>query len=140
MHAYRIASCAIGLVVLAVVLLLPFVLNTQLDAMLLPRWTYMLSFASVGFAQSPPPGNRGIDISWYPSKPSEINNLTTVMAAEGVYGFVYNSSHVPDEIYGVYNWCNMPHVRKKEYVCAPDEYELVYVEVVSDVLATLVRS
>ncbi|KAK4178708.1 histidine phosphatase superfamily [Triangularia setosa] len=78
------------------------------------------------------PGNDNfaIDLSWYPQRPSPITNLTTVINSTGVWGFIYNTSHTPDSQYGTYNWCNMPHVRAKEYPKPPSEYELLYVEVI----------
>ncbi|KAK3943587.1 histidine phosphatase superfamily [Diplogelasinospora grovesii] len=71
-----------------------------------------------------------VDLSWHKPAQTDINNLTAVATSEssGVYGFIYNTSQTPDERYGVYNWCNMPHVRKTEYVKPSSEYELVYVE------------
>lgn len=73
-----------------------------------------------------------VDLGWYAPSSTFINNLTNVVSGStsGVYGFIYNSSYTPDEQYGTYNWCNMPHVRAKEYVVPSDEYELVYVELV----------
>ncbi|KAH9886410.1 histidine acid phosphatase family protein [Xylariomycetidae sp. FL2044] len=72
-----------------------------------------------------------VDLNWYPPRNTSINNLTTAFDdASGTYGFIFNSSETPDGKYGTYNWCNMPHVRKTEYVKAADEYELVYVEVI----------
>lgn len=71
-----------------------------------------------------------IDLGWYPPSSTSINNLTAVLKSQGVYGFVFNTSETPDEQYGTYNWCNMPHVRKSEYVKPADEYELKYVEVI----------
>ncbi|KAK5658620.1 hypothetical protein OQA88_2013 [Cercophora sp. LCS_1] len=71
-----------------------------------------------------------IDIGWYPPARSPINNLSAVVNGKGVYGFIYNSSSTPDDIYGTYNWCNMPHVRPKEYKKLNDSYELAYVEVI----------
>lgn len=71
-----------------------------------------------------------IDLNWHAPSSSAINNLTQVIGGTGVYGFVYNSSAVPADEYGVYNWCNMPHVRATEYQKAPAEYKLQYVEVV----------
>ncbi|OHW99711.1 histidine acid phosphatase-like protein [Colletotrichum incanum] len=71
-----------------------------------------------------------IDLSWYPPAQTEINNLEAVINGTGVWGFIYNTSDTPDEKYGQYNWCHMPHVRKTEYVKLPDEYELRYVELV----------
>lgn len=75
-----------------------------------------------------------VDLGWYAPAQTLVNNLTHVVAnsTTGVYGFIYDSSYTPDDEYGTYNWCNMPHVRKTEYVVPDDEYELVYVELVSD--------
>lgn len=81
------------------------------------------SFRSVSAAQ--------VDTKWYASRKNQVNDLETVPTASGVYGFIYNSSKTPDGQYGIYNWCNMPHVRRTEYVKPPSEYELKYVEVVS---------
>lgn len=75
-----------------------------------------------------------IDLSWYAPNATSINNLTQVMAGSGFYGWSYNNSQVPADEYGIYNWCNMPHVRKTEYKVPPSEYELRYVEVVSFVM------
>ncbi|KAI0803692.1 phosphoglycerate mutase-like protein [Xylaria sp. FL0064] len=71
-----------------------------------------------------------VDLGWYPPRNTSVNNLASALGGSGVYGFIFNSSHTPDDEYGTYNWCNMPHVRKSEYVRAPGEYELRYVEVI----------
>lgn len=71
-----------------------------------------------------------VDLDWHAPAATRINNLTQVLNGEGVYGFIYNTSHTPDDQYGTYNWCNMPHVRKQEYVQVSDGFELKYVEVV----------
>lgn len=83
----------------------------------------LLSAAPAVFAQD-------VDLSWYPPNDSQINNLTSVINGEGVYGFIFNTSDTSDADYGTYNWCNMPHARKTEYVRPSCEHELVYVEVV----------
>ncbi|KAK3305300.1 histidine acid phosphatase [Chaetomium strumarium] len=98
--------------------------------MLLHAGHVLLTFAGLGLSQHTNGGNETVDLSWHPSKQTHLNNLTAVVNGHGVYGFVYNSSDTPDALYGVYNWCNMPHVRKREYVKAPKEYELVFVEVI----------
>lgn len=79
-----------------------------------------------------PPTMTAVDLSWYPPSQTLVNNLTNVVSdsTTGVYGFIYDSSNTPDEAYGTYNWCNMPHVRASEYKVPPDEYELVYVELI----------
>jgi acid phosphatase len=71
-----------------------------------------------------------VDLSWHAPNATNINNLAQVMAGSDIYGWVYNNSQVPADEYGVYNWCNMPHVRKTEYKVPASEYKLQYVEVV----------
>ncbi|KAI0443980.1 histidine acid phosphatase [Xylaria telfairii] len=71
-----------------------------------------------------------VDLAWYPPRATAINNLTTALHGTGVYGFIFNSSYTPDAEYGVYNWCDMPHVRRSEYVRPENGFELVYVEVI----------
>ncbi|KAI8305169.1 hypothetical protein K4K59_012358 [Colletotrichum sp. SAR11_240] len=75
-------------------------------------------------------GAGGVDLTWHAPASSEVNNLTSVISGKGVWGFIYDTSATPDDKYGQYNWCNMPHVRKTEYVKASDEYELKYVELI----------
>jgi len=75
-----------------------------------------------------------IDLSWYAPNATSINSLTQVMTSSGFYGWSYNNSQVPADEYGIYNWCNMPHVRKMEYKVPSPEYKLQYVEVVSFVM------
>jgi 2-phosphoxylose phosphatase len=72
-----------------------------------------------------------VDLGWYPPNATVINNLTNVLDATGVCGFIYNNSYPTDVPYGTYNWCNMPHVRKEEYTKPSDQYRLIYVELVS---------
>jgi hypothetical protein len=52
----------------------------------------------------------------YPPTSSNLNNLTFVLNGSGAPG-IFNSSVTPEEEYGIYNWCNMPHVRTQEYKC-----------------------
>uniref|UniRef100_D8QLW7 Acid phosphatase n=1 Tax=Schizophyllum commune (strain H4-8 / FGSC 9210) TaxID=578458 RepID=D8QLW7_SCHCM len=63
----------------------------------------------------------------YPPNSTYINDLDFALNGSGAPG-VYNSSQSPE--YGVYNWCNMPHVRAGEYVTPPEDYKLKYVEVI----------
>lgn len=42
----------------------------------------------------------------------------------------YNGSYVPLKDYGAYNFCNMPHVRKLEYIVPESGFKLQYVEVI----------
>lgn len=81
---------------------------------------------------TPTVGLHGADLSWYAPSKNPINDLSGVIKGEGIYGFIYNTSVTPDEEYGTYNWCNMPHTRKREYQKPDSEYELKYVEVVSE--------
>lgn len=104
-------------------------LTSYLAAMYASRATAIL-LASVPFLASRVAAE-DVDVGWYPPSRSEVNDLDSAVNAEGVYGFIFDSSDTPDEKYGTYNWCNMPHARKREYVRAPEEYELQYVELVS---------
>ncbi|EFR03278.1 hypothetical protein MGYG_06280 [Nannizzia gypsea CBS 118893] len=70
------------------------------------------------------------DVSWHAPNATDINNLDKVLNNNGVYGFIFDSSQTPDKEYGKYNWCNMPHVRPREYPKAPKGYKLHYVEVI----------
>lgn len=71
-----------------------------------------------------------VDIKWYAPSKNQVNDLDTIPSATGVYGFIFNSSKTPDDDYGLYNWCNMPHVRRTEYVRPSAEFELKYVELI----------
>lgn len=72
-----------------------------------------------------------ISPGWHPPNATNTNNLTFAVSGPGANGFIYDSSSTADSDYGVYNYCNMPHVRAREYV-VPDQdvYELEYVEVI----------
>lgn len=48
----------------------------------------------------------------YPPKSNAFSSIEEVLKSSGAPG-VFNSSDVPDGTYGIYNWCNMPHVRGK---------------------------
>ncbi|KAF8877945.1 phosphoglycerate mutase-like protein, partial [Gymnopilus junonius] len=69
------------------------------------------------------------DAVHYPPASTNINNLTFVFNGSGAPG-IFTSSNTPDSEYGVYNWCNMPHVRQREYKTPPRNYTLEYVEVI----------
>lgn len=77
------------------------------------------------------PSGEAAQARWHAPKRTQVNELDKVLTSEGVYGFIYDTSLTPDANYGTYNWCNMPHVRKEEYVKPSDEYHLTYVELVS---------
>ncbi|KAJ3873944.1 histidine phosphatase [Lentinula edodes] len=65
----------------------------------------------------------------YPPKLTNLNNLTFVLNGTGAPG-IFNSSITPDSEYGIYNWCNMPHVRTEEYLAPSSNYTLKYIEVI----------
>ncbi|ORY10617.1 histidine acid phosphatase-like protein [Clohesyomyces aquaticus] len=72
-----------------------------------------------------------VDLGWHAPKKTWINDLSQVLNGTGTHGFIFNSSVLPTGTpYGSYNWCNMPHVRAKEYPVASVEYKLEYVEVI----------
>ncbi len=89
-----------------------------------------LLFALVPAAAAPSTAAQSVDLGWHAPSQTSLNNLSAVLNSHGVYGFIYNSSDTPDAQYGTYNWCNMPHVRRQEYVRPPDGIDLVYVELV----------
>lgn len=117
-----------------------------------------LAIAS-GEAQSTNETATNVSLSWHAPNASQINNLGDVINGTDVYGFGFNGSYIPsgNTYYGGYNWyslqnsysrsegfmselctdyqrCNMPHVNTQTYIQAPKEYELEYVEVVSQFL------
>lgn len=72
-----------------------------------------------------------VDLGWHAPNATGINDLRTVINGTGVYGFIFNSSVTPiTSGYNQYNWCNMPHVRRQEYIVPPSEFKLEYAEVV----------
>jgi len=84
------------------------------------------SIATTAVAQN----DSKVDLGWYAPKKSWINDIGQVLNGTGTNGFLFNSSQLPAGVeYGTYNWCNMPHVRKEEYVKVNDEFKLVYGEV-----------
>ena len=94
--------------------------------------------------------NVSAQVVHYPPTSSNLNNLTFVLNGSGAPG-IFNSSTTPEKEYGIYNWCNMPHVRTQEYKCVtsstppettcwncfasyirvpPKNYTLQYVEII----------
>lgn len=101
--------------------LVPFDLDMRFSRTYVP-----LFFASLGAAEK----LAQVDLGWYAPKKSWINDLAQTLNGTGTNGFVFNSSQLPTGVeYGTYNWCNMPHTRKEEYMKVGHEFELVYVEV-----------
>ncbi|KAM7222354.1 Histidine phosphatase superfamily [Rhypophila decipiens] len=75
--------------------------------------------------------NQVVDLRWHAPIPTQINSLKSAINGSGTYGFIFDSSGLPDRVpYGTYNWCNMPHVRPTEYPKVNDSYVLTYVEVI----------
>lgn len=72
-----------------------------------------------------------VSSGWHPPNATNTNDLKFAVSGDGTNGFIYDSSSTPDGEYGIYNYCNMPHVRAREYVI-PDQksYKLEYVEVI----------
>ena len=93
-------------------------------------WLYSAAVLAANLAARPVSAAKGAE--WHPPADWDVNNLTKALNSEGVYGFIFDSSHTPDDKYGQYNYCNMPHVRQQEYVKPSSEYELQYVELVGD--------
>ncbi|KAG6856864.1 hypothetical protein H0H87_012681 [Tephrocybe sp. NHM501043] len=71
----------------------------------------------------------GASVVHYPPTSTNINNLTFALNGSGAPG-IFNSSTTPNNDYGQYNWCNMPHVRTREYKTPSRDYNLEYVEVI----------
>lgn len=113
--------------ILGVILIFQIVVQEIIAMRSGPRASFIVvatAFARHGMAAA------SVDLGWYPPNATVINNLTHVLETTGVYGFVYNNSYPTDVLYGTYNWCNMPHVRKQEYKKPSGEYKLKYVEIV----------
>ncbi|KAF4993130.1 hypothetical protein FDECE_13510 [Fusarium decemcellulare] len=102
-----------------------FCLGQYVEMLSVPRAALIafVSAASGVFGQN-------VDLKWHAPGDTLVNNLTFALEGEGIYGFIFDTSHTPDDKYGVYNWCNMPHARKREYVKPSKEYELIYVEAI----------
>lgn len=72
-----------------------------------------------------------VDLAWYPPKNISVGSLASAINGTGIYGFIFSSSQTPSSLpYSTYNWCNMPHVRREEYVKPSSEYRLQYVELI----------
>ena len=113
------------------VALLSFIVST---GMLVTQWILpVLGLSTLLEAQSDSRNKSSIDGLWYPPISNPINDLDTVINGSGVYGFVFNGSYAPvsNSYYGGYDYCNMPHVNKVQYLKPSDNYTLEYVEVVS---------
>ncbi|EWZ86737.1 hypothetical protein FOWG_10274 [Fusarium oxysporum f. sp. lycopersici MN25] len=101
-----------------------FVLRQYADMASLPKSSLLGLLAAAPVLGNDP------NMKWFPPSSSQVNDLDKVLDGKGTWGFIYDSSHTSDDKYGTYNWCNMPHARKREYKKASTEYELQYVEVI----------
>jgi hypothetical protein len=96
--------------------------------------TYQLGVASTVFDQA----RDDFSSRWYPPTSTDINDHDRAidgagpMASKVVPWTGAAGSEQPEGWqYGVYNYCNMPHVRTEEYVRKDEkEWELVFVEVI----------
>jgi hypothetical protein len=118
------------LIPILVILLLFRIISQEISAMRSNPGTGFMAAVAASLAHYGKAAST-VDLSWHAPNATDINDLTQVTGGEGVYGFIYNSSNAPADEYGVYNWCNMPHVRSTEYKKPSSEYKLQYVEVVS---------
>ncbi|KAF5672781.1 counting factor 60 [Fusarium heterosporum] len=114
------------LVLSAVVLFGTFYTLSQYTDMAISSKGSLLAFLSA----APAVLGKDSNMKWFPPSSNTVNDLDGALNGEGTYGFIFDSSHTPDEDYGIYNWCNMPHARKKEYKKPSVEYDLQYVEVI----------
>ena len=97
------------------------------QAMYSPKYAFPFLLAPLTIAD--------VDLSWHAPKKTWVNNLDQVINGTGTHGFFYGGSTLPRGTpYGIYNWCNMPHVRAQEYPRASKEFQLEYVEVVRTVI------
>ncbi|KAI0880149.1 phosphoglycerate mutase-like protein [Annulohypoxylon maeteangense] len=119
-----LVTCSTCCIFVALLLYLGFALPNSARLATMRSWASLLMpLVTAVVAQN-------VDLGWYPPSNTSINNLTAVLDNQGVYGFIFNTSDTPKAQYGAYNWCNMPHVRKSEYVKPAAEYKLTYVEVI----------
>jgi hypothetical protein len=81
-----------------------------------------------------------IDTAWYAPNATWITDLSAVVNGTGTNGFIFNNSLPENVTYGGYNWCNMPHVRRNEYIIPSPEYKLEYVELVSYALSMVIET
>ena len=119
------------LLLLLCVLLLSLIVST---GMLVTQWMLpVFGLLTLLEAQSGPTYNSSLDGLWYPPTSNPVNDLDAVINGTGVYGFIFNGSYAPvsNDYYGGYDYCNMPHVVKVQYLKPSENHTLEYVEVVS---------
>lgn len=73
-----------------------------------------------------------VDGLWNPLNLAAGNNPDALINGTGVHGFIFNASDAPagNTYYGGYNYCNMPHVNRRNYIQVLENHILTYVEVV----------
>src|SRR4051794_34145603 len=91
--------------VLGVIILCRFVSQEYYTMRTNPRTSFIAAIAASLARHGMADG--AVDLGWYAPNATEINDLTKVIAGQGVYGFIYNSSTTPASEYETYNWCNM---------------------------------
>ena len=124
------ASWIARLVPMLGIIILYRILSQEISTMRFnPRQSFMVAVAASLASHSKAASI--VDLSWHAPNATSSNDLSQVISGTGIYGFIYNSSTTSGDEYGVYNWCNMPHVRATEYKTPSSEYKLQYVEVVS---------
>lgn len=131
MRSIRLNRLEAQLAMLFVAGILSYTTIGTLHALQLQIWTGFSTDVMASGIVEGPPRQQELDLGWYAPSRTAINDLERVVEEKGVYGFIYNSSRIPDDLpYSTYNWCNMPHVRRTEYIIPPARYKLDYVEVV----------
>ena len=113
--------------------LLASTLGLDIYDILPPKYWISSSRYSYSFRDSATlPSNAAIDLNWYPPNATWETGIPIAINSTGTHGLALKSSQMlSGEYREVYGWCNMPHVRKEEYVRPGKEYDLEYVELVS---------
>jgi hypothetical protein len=92
----------------------PLSIRTYRDNMVIIRLTIVAVLTAFRLAVV----DAVVNVTHYAPSNNNINNLTFALSGTGAPG-IFNSSNTPDAEYGIYNWCNMPHVRTREYKYVP---------------------
>ena len=109
-------------------------LDTAAVMLLIALWMtlYLTHFPFSSQSTSIPSANQDSQISnpfWYPQNETQLDDLEVVINGTAAFGFIFSDAYTPPGS-GVQNWCNMPHVNKKNYPVPRADYTLEYVEVV----------
>lgn len=106
--------------------LITLLVLSKMLSVLMPTAQVAVLAASVGSLNA-----SSIEKNYHAPGKSALNDLDSVLAGSGIHGFIFNTSQTPSNLpYSTYNWCNMPHIRKDEYILPPPEYELRFVELI----------